>query len=61
MAGILDCPGCAERREQIKERMKALTEWFKNPGGTPNPSLLTPPPAPQIHARPIKSKKDKSP
>jgi hypothetical protein len=56
-----DCPGCAERREKIKAHMKAVSEWFKNPGATSNPSLLNTPPAPQIHARPISSKKDKSP
>jgi len=64
MTGILDCPGCAERREAIKAKMAALIEWAKNPMGTPNPTPLKLPPTPQIHGRrppPNNAKTEKSP
>jgi hypothetical protein len=58
MMKLIDCEGCAERREKIKAHMKAITEWIKNPAGSPNPLPLPLsiklPPTPQI----IKSKKE---
>lgn len=50
---MIDCKGCAERREKIIAHMKAMAEWIKNPAGpSPFPSSIKPPSAPQIHARP---------
>jgi hypothetical protein len=56
-----ECKGCAERREKLKAHMQALLEWAKNPRGAPDPSSLKRPTPPQIHTRPIISKKDISP
>lgn len=58
---LIDCPGCAERREKIKAHMKAIAEWIKNPTGSPSPLAGKPPSVPQIHARSNSSKKDISP
>jgi hypothetical protein len=58
---LIDCEGCAERREKIMAQMKAIAEWIKNPAGSPNPLSSKLPSAPQIHARPNNAKTDKSP
>jgi hypothetical protein len=58
---LVDCPGCAERREKIKAHMKAIAEWVKNPSGSPSPLATKPPPAPQVITRSNKSKTEKSP
>lgn len=58
---LIDCPGCAERREKIKAQMKAMIEWAMNPDKTPNPTSIKLPPSPQIIARSNKSKTEKSP
>lgn len=57
---MFECEGCAERREKIKAHLKAISDWLKNPAGSPPPSSIKPPPAPQIIARSNNSKKDKS-
>jgi hypothetical protein len=62
------CKGCAERREKIAAKGRALIEWFKNPNGrppliatprrTPMPPLVPRPPMPPLVPRPpsVKSK-----
>jgi len=49
---MMDCKGCAERREKVKAHIKAMLDWAKNPAGRPDPSAMKRPTPPQIHARP---------
>jgi len=48
---MIDCEGCAERREKLKAHLKAIAEWIKNPSGSPSPLSIKLPPAPQIYGR----------
>ena len=58
MMKLIDCEGCAERREKIKAHMRAIAEWIKNPAGSPSPLSIKSPPAPQIHVRQNNPKKE---